>query len=403
MQYLWGILGVFVILTIAYLLSKDRKAINPRTILFALLIQVSFGFIVLKWNFGRKVFLAVTDVIQKIIDTSGEGIDFLFGGILNVEGVGVVFAFNVLTVIIFFSSLIAVLFHLGIMQMLTNFVGGLLSKLLKTSKPESLSAAANIFMGITEAPLVVKPFLKKMTNSELFAVMTGGTASVAGSVLIGYSLLGVPLEYLLAAAFMAAPAGLLMAKIIIPETEEVSHEELETETEKEHINIVDAASSGAVTGLQLALNIGAILLAFISLIALVNLLLTWVTSAVGVGDITLQQIFGYILAPLAWVIGIPWEEAVMAGGFIGEKFVLNEFVAFSSFADSMDMLSDKAIIIISFALCGFANLGAMAMMIGGIGSLAPNKKTQISRFGFLAVVGGTLANLLSAAIAGMLL
>lgn len=403
MQYLWGILGVIVILTIAILLSKNRKAINMRTILFALLIQVSFGFIVLKWNFGRKVFLFITDIIQKIIDTSGEGIDFLFGGILNVEGVGVVFAFNVLTVIIFFSALIAVLFHLGIMQMLTNFVGGLLSKILKTSKPESLSAAANIFMGITEAPLVVKPFLKKMTNSELFAVMTGGTASVAGSVLIGYSLLGVPLEYLLAAAFMAAPAGLLMAKIIIPETEEITHEDMRAETKKEHVNIVDAASSGAITGLQLALNIGAILLAFISLIALVNLLLAWVTSAVGVGSITLQEIFGYILAPLAWVIGIPWEEAMMAGGFIGEKFVLNEFVAFSSFADSMAMLSDKAIIIISFALCGFANLGAMAIMMGGIGSLAPNKKSQISRFGFLAVIGGTLANLLSAAIAGMLL
>lgn len=403
MQYLWGISGVLVILIIAFILSKDKKAINMRTIFGALFLQVAFGFIVLKWDFGRKIFLFITDVIQKIIDTSGEGIDFLFGGILNVEGVDVVFAFNVLTVIIFFSSLIAVLFHLGFMQLLTNLVGGLLAKFLKTSKPESLSASANIFMGITEAPLVVKPFLEKMTRSELFAVMTGGTASVSGSVLIGYSLLGVPLEYLLAAAFMAAPAGLLMAKILIPETEEVSHEPVSASVEKEHFNIVDAASSGAIVGLKLALNIGAILLAFVSLIALVNLLLSWITSGLGLGGITLQEIFGYILAPLAFVVGVPWEEAVMAGGFIGEKFVLNEFVAYSSFADNIDMLSDKTIIIVSFALCGFANLGAMAMMMGGIGSLAPNRKGTLSKYGFLAVIGGTLANLLSAAIAGMLL
>ncbi|WP_373893740.1 NupC/NupG family nucleoside CNT transporter [Virgibacillus sp. CBA3643] len=402
MQIIWGILGMVVILALAYLLSRDKKSIRWRTIGGALAIQIIFGFIVLKWETGQKILEGITNIVQSIIDTSSEGIEFLFGGLLGIEGVGTIFAFEVLTVIIFFSSLISVLSYIGVMQFVTKIVGGFLERILKTSKPESLSAAANIFMGITEAPLVVKPFLPKMTKSELFAVMTGGTASVSGSVMIGYSLLGVPLNYLIAAAFMAAPAGLLMAKMLIPETEQVEEGVEDANQDQEAFNIVDAASNGALVGLKLALNIGALLLAFISLIALINLGLEAVGNIFGAPNITLEKIFGVILSPLAFVVGVPWEEAIQAGSYIGQKFTLNEFVAFSSFAEDMSGLSNKTIVVVTFALCGFANLGAMGMIIGGMGGLAPSRKDILSKYAFFAVIGGTLANLLSAAVAGML-
>lgn len=404
MQYLWGLSGILVILFIAFLLSKDKKSINYRTVGGALLIQMLFGFIVLKWEAGRKVFAGITNIVQSIIDTSGEGINFIFGGMFEAEGIGLVFAFQVLTVIIFFSSLVSVLFYIGVMQFMTKIIGGFLSKILQTSKSESISAAANIFVGLTEAPLIIKPYLKNMTRSELFVVMTGGSASVSGSVLVGYSLMGVPLEYLLAAAFMAAPAGILIAKIIIPETEKSPEsDKIEFEKDTETANIVDAAAKGALVGLNIALSIGAILLAFISLIALVNLGLSYVGGIFGIEAITLEMILGIIFAPFAFVVGVPWEEAMQAGSYIGQKFVLNEFVAYSSFSADMDMLSDKTIAVVSFALCGFANLGALAMFIGGIGELAPSRRGDLAKYGLLAVIGGTLANLLSAAIAGMLL
>lgn len=279
MQIIWGIFGILFILGIAFLLSKDKKAINIRTVIGALAIQIIFGFIVLKWETGKNFFNAISNFVQKIIDSSNEGIQFLFGGMFAAEGMGFVFAFQVLTVIIFFSSLISVLFYLGVMQFLTKIVGGFLAKILKTTKPESLSASANIFVGLTEAPLVIKPYLSKMSKSELFAVMTGGTASVSGSVLVGYALLGIPLEYLIAAAFMAAPAGLLIAKMLVPETEAVADAQPITfEKDPDTVNIVDAAAKGALDGLKMALNIGAILLAFISLIALINLGLGWISG-----------------------------------------------------------------------------------------------------------------------------
>ncbi|OEH94333.1 NupC/NupG family nucleoside CNT transporter [Bacillus solimangrovi] len=406
MAILWGIFGILVVLGIGFLLSSSKKSINYRTILGGLAIQIIFALAVLKWPAGQWALQKLTDVVNNIVGYANEGIGFLFGGIVAPESpVGFIFAFQVLTVIIFFSSLISVLYYLGIMQVVIKFLGGGLSKLLGTSKAESLSAAANIFVGQTEAPLVVRPYIAKMTQSELFAVMTGGLASVAGSVLIGYSLLGVPLEYLLAASFMAAPAGLIMAKLIMPETETPVEENngVEMDDDDDSANVVDAAAKGASVGLQLALNVAAMLLAFIALIALINGLLGWIGGFFGFDSLTLELILGVLFAPIAFAIGVPWEEAVKAGGFIGQKLVLNEFVAYSNFAPQIGELSEKTVAVISFALCGFANISSLGILLGGLGNIAPNRRQDIARLGIRAVVAGMLASLLSAAIAGMLI
>ena len=402
MNLLWGIFGVFVVLGIAFLLSSGKKSIKPRTILGGLAIQLTFAFMVLEWDAGRAGLLWFSGLVQNVIDYAGEGIAFVFGPAADVGGFGFVFAFQVLTIIIFFSSLISVLYYLGIMQIVIKILGGALSKLLGTSKAESISAAANIFVGQTEAPLVIRPFIAGMTRSELFAVMTGGLASVAGSTLAGYALLGVPLEYLLAASFMAAPAGLIMAKIMIPETEDVSErDDVVMEKDNTSVNVVDAAARGAADGLQLALNVGAMLLAFIALIALLNGMLGGIGGWFGAENLTIQSILGVIFAPLAFAIGVPWEEAVRAGSFIGQKLVLNEFVAYTSFAPQISELSPKTVIVVSFALCGFANLSSLAILLGGLGAMAPSRRSDIARLGIRSVAAGMLASLLSAAIAGM--
>lgn len=404
MNIIWGIGGIFVVLGIAFLLSSAKKSINLRTVLVGLTIQILFAFMVLKWNYGREKLTQFAEAVQHMISYANEGISFLFGPAADVEKFGFVFAFQVLTVIIFFSSLISVLYYLGIMQVLIRFIGGALAWLLGTSKAESISAAANIFVGQTEAPLIIRPFIAKMTKSELFAVMTGGLASVAGSVLVGYSLLGVPLEYLLAASFMAAPAGLILAKIMIPETEEVDDSAFELEKDDASTNVIDAAARGASDGLHLALNVGAMLLAFIALIALVNGILGGIGGWLFDYDsLSLEGILGFVFAPLAFAIGVPWDEAVQAGSYIGQKLVLNEFVAYQAFALEIANLSPKTVIVISFALCGFANLSSMAILLGGLGALAPNRRSDIARLGVRAVAAGMLASLLSAAIAGMFL
>ncbi len=402
MNILWGLLGILAIFAIAFLLSEHKSKINIRTILIGLAIQLLFGFIVLKWEMGREVFLSFTKAVQHLVNYANEGISFLFGPLLQV-GDSAAFALSVLPVIIFFSSLIAVLYHLRIMQIIIRFIGGGLAKLLGTSKTESLSAAANIFVGQTEAPLVIKPFIANLTKSELFAVMTGGLASVAGSVLFGYALLGVPLEYLLAASFMAAPAGLIMAKMLIPETEKpkIEEKDIQMAEDEDAANVIDAAAKGASTGLSLALNVGAMLLAFVALIAVLNGILGGIGGWFGFKDLSLEFILGYVFAPLAFVIGVPWDEAVQAGSFIGQKLVLNEFVAYSNFAPMFDQLSVKTASIISFALCGFANLSSVAILLGGLGGMAPSRRSDIARLGLKAVAAGTLANLTSAAIAGM--
>ncbi|KOO48921.1 NupC/NupG family nucleoside CNT transporter [Viridibacillus arvi] len=403
MNVLWGICGIIAILGIAFLLSSSKKSIKLRTVLGGLIIQILFAFIVLKWETGREGLLAFSNGIQNLISYANEGISFVFGPAADTENFGFVFAFQVLTVIIFFSSLISVLYYLGIMQFFIRILGGALSRLLGTSKAESVSAAANIFVGQTEAPLVIRPFIANMTKSELFAIMTGGLASVSGSVLVGYALLGVPLEYLVAASFMAAPAGLILAKIMIPETEVVNEENFTMEKDDSSVNVVDAAARGASDGLKLALNVGAMLLAFIAIIALLNGLLGGLGSIFGFKGLTLEGILGFIFSPLAFVIGVPWSEAVQAGSFIGQKLVLNEFVAYSAFAPEIASLSPKTVIVVSFALCGFANLSSMAMLLGGLGSMAPSRRDDVARLGFRAVASGMLASLLSAAIAGMFL
>ncbi|TWT27353.1 NupC/NupG family nucleoside CNT transporter [Planomicrobium sp. CPCC 101110] len=401
MNLLWGLLGIVVVLGIAFLLSGAKKSIKPRTILGGLAIQITFAFMVLEWDLGRRALLGLSNLVQNVINYAGEGISFVFGPAADTANFGFVFAFQVLTIIIFFSSLISVLYYLGIMQVIIKILGGALSKLLGTSKAESISAAANIFVGQTEAPLVVRPFIAGMTKSELFAIMTGGLASVAGSTLAGYALLGVPLEYLLAASFMAAPAGLIMAKIMMPETEKVEEKDFIMEKDKTSVNVVDAAARGAADGLQLALNVGAMLLAFIALIALLNGMLGGIGSWFGAENLTIQSILGIIFSPLAFAIGVPWAEAVQAGSFIGQKLVLNEFVAYTAFAPEIANLSPKTVIVVSFALCGFANLSSLAILLGGLGAMAPTRRPDIARLGLRAVAAGMLASLLSAAIAGM--
>ncbi len=405
MGFLWGLLGIAVILSIGFLFSSNKKRINWRTVFSGLAFQLIFAFMVLKWEFGQSLLLKLTEVVNAITGYANEGINFLFGGLYTEQsGITFIFALNVLPVVIFFSALISVLYYLKVMQFFIKIIGGTLSKILGTRKAESMSAAANIFVGQTEAPLVIKPYISKMTESELFAVMTGGLASVAGSVLVGYSLLGVPLEYLLAASFMAAPAGLVMAKLFVPETtDEPESAEFKMESDTDAANVIDAAAKGAAVGLQLALNIGAMLLAFIAIVAMLNGLLGLIGSFFQFKQLSLELILGFIFAPLAFAIGVPWEEAVQAGNFIGQKLVINEFVAYSNFAPEIENLSDKTVAIVSFALCGFANISSLAILLGGLGSLAPSRRNDIARLGLKSVLAGALASLLSAAIAGMLI
>ncbi|WP_040243789.1 NupC/NupG family nucleoside CNT transporter [Chromohalobacter japonicus] len=412
MQTLMGLVGVVVVLLIALALSENRRAIRLRTVAGALAIQAGLGLFVLAIPFGQDVLLGLTNAVQSVIDSAQAGMDFVFGGLVSdtmfdVFGDGgFVFALRVLPIIVFFSSLVAVLYYLGIMRWVIKLMGGALQKLLGTSRTESLSAAANIFVGQTEAPMAVRPFLSRMTRSELFAVMVGGLASVAGSVLGGYAAMGISLEYLLAASFMAAPGGLLMAKLIVPETEPPSQpleDVIDGEDDEAPANVIEAAANGAASGVQLALNVGGMLLAFIALIALGNQILGGIGGWLGYPDLTLELLLGYLFAPLAFLIGVPWEEAIHAGSFLGQKLVLNEFVAFANLAADPQALSAHARAIVTFALCGFANLASIAILMGGLGMMAPSRRSEIARLGLKAVAAGTLSNLMSATLAGVFL
>ncbi|CNF23275.1 Na+ dependent nucleosidetransporter-family protein [Yersinia enterocolitica] len=420
---LMSLVGMAVLILIAVLLSSNFRAINIRTVVGAFIIQVGIGALVLYVPVGRRILGGMSEGVANVIAYGNDGISFMFGGLVSDKmfevfgGGGFVFALRVLPVIVFFSSLIAVLYYIGVMQLVIKVLGGGLQKLLGTSRTESLSATANIFVGQTEAPLVVRPYIATMTQSELFAVMCGGLASVAGSVLAGYAQMGVPLEYLIAASFMAAPGGLLFAKLMVPETEK-TRDNVDAATliaeDDRPANIIDAAASGAASGLQLALNVGAMLLAFIALIALLNGILGGIGGWFDYPQLSMELILGWVFSPIAYLIGIPWSEAMVAGSFIGQKIIVNEFVAFMNFgqylqaeelvrAAGLQVLSDHTKAIISFALCGFANLSSVAILLGGLGSMAPNRRHDIARFGLKAVAAGTLSNLMSATIAGFFL
>ena len=400
MVILNSIIGILFIFAVSYLLSNNKKQIKWRTIIIGFLIQFGFALIVLKWSVGRYVLSKVALGVQGVISYANEGIGFVFGSLTND---GSIFVVNVLCVIIFISAVVSILYYLGIMQFIIRVIGGALSKLLGTSQLETISASANIFLGQTEAPLLIKPYVAKLTESELFTVMVGGLASVSGSILVGYSLLGIPIEYLISASFMAAPAGLIISKMLYPETEFDKIQNEVKMVKDDSANVVDAASKGAIDGLGLVLNIAAIILAFVALIALVNGLIGWIGGWFGFSNLSLQTILGYIFAPVAAIIGVPWGESVLAGSLIGQKIILNEFVAFTSMSPLLPELSAKTTAIVTFALCGFANISSIAILIGGIGGMAPNRKHDIARLGWKAVLGGTLANLLSATIAGLLL
>lgn len=403
MSALISLVGIAVLFTVAFLSSTNRRQINWRTVSLALLLQFTLGGIVLYLPIGVSLLSAISDAVTSVLGNAQDGIAFVFGPIGAFE-MGFIFAFHVLPVIVFFSALVSVLYYLGIMGWIIRVIGGALQKLLGTSKAESMSATANIFVGQTEAPLVVKPYIPNMTRSELFAVMVGGMATVAGSVLAGYVLLGVELRYLLAASFMAAPGGFLMAKMMIPETEEIVEDSEEIELKfDEHVNVIDAAAAGASSGMALALNVGAMVLAFVGLIALINAILAWAGSLVGFESLSLQLLLGYAFQPLAFLLGIPWEETNLAGSLIGQKLVFNEFVAFVALTEQMESLSAHSQAVVTFALCGFANFSSIGIMLGGLGTMAPTRRSDVAELGVRAVFAGFLANLMSGAIASFFL
>lgn len=403
MSALISLVGIAVLFTVAFLSSTNRRHINWRTVSLALLLQFTLGGIVLYLPIGVSLLSAISDAVTSVLGNAQDGIAFVFGPIGAFE-MGFIFAFHVLPVIVFFSALVSVLYYLGIMGWIIRVIGGALQKLLGTSKAESMSATANIFVGQTEAPLVVKPYIPNMTRSELFAVMVGGMATVAGSVLAGYVLLGVELRYLLAASFMAAPGGFLMAKMMIPETEEIVEDSEEIELKfDEHVNVIDAAAAGASSGMALALNVGAMVLAFVGLIALINAILAWAGGLVGFESLSLQLLLGYAFQPLAFLLGIPWEETNLAGSLIGQKLVFNEFVAFVALTEQMESLSAHSQAVVTFALCGFANFSSIGIMLGGLGTIAPTRRSDVAELGVRAVFAGFLANLMSGAIASFFL
>lgn len=413
-----GILGIVVLLGIGYLLSENRRAINLRTVVLAFTIELALGGLILYSPAGQQVLFVMAEAVTTVINFNNAGTSFIFGGLVSDKmfeifgSGGFVIALRVLPIIVFFSALSAVLYYLGTMQILVRWVGGALQRLLKTSRAESMNSAANIFLGVTEAPLLVKPYLGSMTRSELFAVLCGGLASIAGTMLVSYASLGVKMEYLLAASFMAAPGGLLFAKLMIPETQQTADESnAKPVQENRPANIIDAAAEGAINGLNMALAVGAMLLAFVSLVALLNGLLGGVGGWFGLPDLSMELILGYLLSPLAWLMGIPWNEALTSGAIIGQKIVINEFFAYANLAEYLKgnevvaatglPMTERTQIILSFALCGFANFGTVAIAIGGIGSLIPNRRKEIATLGMKALVAGVLSNLMAATIAGL--
>ena len=399
MDLLIPLIGICALLLLGALSSSNWRSISLRTVCPAFLLQVSLGGLMIYLPAGREALALISSLISNLLSFSKSGAEFVFGDLGDAD-LGFFFAFQVLPIVIFFASLISVLYHLKIMQFVIRVLGGFLERVLKTSKVESTAAAANLFVGLTEAPLTIKPYIQAMTKSEFFSLMTVGLATVAGSVLAGYAALGISLDYLVAASFMSAPGALLMAKIIEPEikTGEKSQDLHIKISYEKHQNIIEAAASGAIQGLKLALAIGAMLVAFIGLIALINGMLIGIGDFLSIDNLTIDLILGYLFQPVAFVLGVPWQESGLVGGLIGKKIVFNEFVAFISLSEIQNQMSQKALVISTFALCGFANFGSIAVLLGGLGVLVPKRRPEIAKYGIKAMYAATLSNLMSAAI-----
>ena len=432
LSLIFGVIGLAVLIGIAWAFSADRRNVNWRLVATGLLLQIVFALIVLVVPYGKTVFDWISQGFVLVLGFTREGAGFIFGPLMDVQNLGFIFAFQVLPTIIFFSSLMAVLYHLRIMQKVVELMARAITKVMPVSGAESLGVCANVFVGQTEAPLVVRPYIAGMTQSELLALMIGGMATIAGGVLAAYvGMLGggnpeleaYYAKHLLSASIMAAPATLLIAKILCPEKElPATLGEVKINVEIPSANVIDAAASGAGDGLRLALNVGAMLLAFIALIAMVN----WPLTAIGGWDwfglfgegaslnglvdsiygkpvgLSIQSLLGIVLAPIALLIGVPWQDTLQVGSLIGQKVVLNEFVAYSELVKTQAELSDKGRLIATYALCGFANFSSIAIQIGGIGGLAPDRRGDLARFGLRAVLGGSLATFMTATIAGVL-
>jgi CNT family concentrative nucleoside transporter len=424
----FGLFGLAVLVGIAFLFSNNKRRVSWKLVATGVALQIVFATIVLKVPLGRDVFNTIALGFVKLLDFVRVGSEFIFGSFMDTTKFGFVFAVQVLPTIVFFASLTGVLYHLGVMQQIVKGMAWVITKVMNVSGAETTSVCASVFIGQTEAPLTIKPYIERMTQSELMTVMIGGMAHIAGSVMAAYvGLLGGddPVQkqffakHLLTASVMAAPATLMLAKILVPETQEpLTRGTVKLEVEKTTANVIDAAATGAGDGLRLALNVGAMLLAFIALIALVNAPIQWFgghawgdggsinawlsASAGRPVELSLQTIFGWVLAPLAWLIGVPWQDANLVGSFIGEKVVVNEFVAYVDMSKHLGELTKESQLIATYALCGFANFSSIAIQIGGIGGLAPNRRADLARFGLRAVLGGSLATFMTATIAGVL-
>jgi len=407
MEQVISFFGLFMMIFTAYLMSSAKKSIQWRTVLAGIALQLLLGLFIMKTPWGLQIAGGAKDFFQTILDYTNEGSKFLFGPLVDWGFTkGHIFATMVLPTIIFMSSLMSILYHLGIMQKVVKGAAWMMMKIMKTSGAESLAAAANIFVGQTEAPLVIKPYVNLMTKSELMSLMTGGMATVAGGVLAAYVGFGIDAGHLLIASFMSAPAALVCAKLMVPETEISSTAgSVKIDLPPTSSNVIDAAASGASDGLKLAVNVGAMLLAFVALIAMINGILGWLGLKLGMSQLSMEYILGFLFAPFAWLMGVPWSDCLLVGSMLGKKIVLNEFVAYLDLKDAIaaNTISERAQIITTYALCGFANFSSIAIQVGGISVLAPERRKDLASLGIKSLIGGTLACFMTACIAGLLL
>ena len=401
-----GLVGLAAIVLCAFLFSTNRSAIQKRVLLWGVTLQFAFAFLVLKTRFG-ELFYGVSIAVNALLNYTTAGSSFVFGDKLGVrtDQFGVIFAFQVLPIVIFICSLFAILYYIGVMQLFVKGMAIFMQRFMGTSGAESTCVAASIVMGQTEAPVTIRPFLASLTDSELFTVMVSGMAHVSGAVMAAYvAIAGVSITHLLTAVIMTAPATLMLAKLFVPETgNPLTAGTVSVEIEKPGVNLIDAAARGAGDGLQLALNIAGMLIAFLALIAMVNGCLGWIHLHFSWVPASMQQILAIVFAPIAWALGVSWNDCATVGNLLGTRMVLNEFVAFVDLGKVKAMLQPRSFVIATFALCGFANLSSIAIQIGGIGALAPTRKSDLARLGFKAMIVGTLANFMSACIAGILL